>query len=241
MKNRYKKTLIIMVIIALVIPQMTFGAWYNPLSWSVFSWVRERIQMSFHQNPSPSTQEDTSQKIETQTQEVAEPKQESSDPKKQENPLLLSPKPPPPTTTEKPKNFFEDLFSEPPKVTQPETQVQNLPVAPTPPPNSKLCNGIYYSFCPASQDFVCPSNGGAYCQSQYKPVSPQPTPTQPTITPDQISEQPIESSIDGEFNGWEGETIYKLINGQYWQQSAYHYHYHYAYSPKVLIYGSNLN
>jgi hypothetical protein len=45
----------------------------------------------------------------------------------------------------------------------------------------------------------------------------------------------IETTIDGEFNGWEGETIIKLSNGQVWQQTEYHYHYHYAYMPKVLI------
>ncbi len=48
----------------------------------------------------------------------------------------------------------------------------------------------------------------------------------------------IESRIDGDFEGWEGETIYPLTNGQIWQQSTYHYHYHYSYSPKVLIYQS---
>jgi len=36
----------------------------------------------------------------------------------------------------------------------------------------------------------------------------------------------IEAQVDGEFNGWKGETIYKLRNGQIWQQAAYHYHYH---------------
>jgi|SoiMethySBSTD1v2_1073268.scaffolds.fasta_scaffold723574_1 hypothetical protein len=48
----------------------------------------------------------------------------------------------------------------------------------------------------------------------------------------------IESRIDGEFTGWEGETIFKLLNGQIWQQSSYAYKYKYAYSPKVLIYKS---
>jgi hypothetical protein len=48
----------------------------------------------------------------------------------------------------------------------------------------------------------------------------------------------IESQIDGDFNGWEGETIFKLRNGQIWQQSSYAYTYHYAYAPKVLIYKS---
>ena len=49
----------------------------------------------------------------------------------------------------------------------------------------------------------------------------------------------IESSINGTFNGWDGETVVKLMNGQIWKQSAYHYEYHYAYMPKVLIYKSD--
>ena len=45
----------------------------------------------------------------------------------------------------------------------------------------------------------------------------------------------IESQIDGEFEGWQGETVVKLMNGQIWQQVEYWYHYHYAYMPRVLI------
>lgn len=48
----------------------------------------------------------------------------------------------------------------------------------------------------------------------------------------------VESRIDGEFTGWEGETIFKLLNGQIWQQSSYAYKYAYKYSPRVLIYKS---
>jgi len=48
----------------------------------------------------------------------------------------------------------------------------------------------------------------------------------------------IESQIDGDFEGWEGETIVKLMNGEIWQQTEYYYHYHYAFMPKVLIYKS---
>ena len=46
----------------------------------------------------------------------------------------------------------------------------------------------------------------------------------------------IETQIDDDFEGWDGETIFKLSNGQVWQQAAYAYTYHYAYRPKVLIY-----
>jgi len=46
----------------------------------------------------------------------------------------------------------------------------------------------------------------------------------------------IETTISGEFNGWDGETIFKLSNGQIWQQTEYNYMYSYAYMPEVTIY-----
>jgi hypothetical protein len=49
----------------------------------------------------------------------------------------------------------------------------------------------------------------------------------------------IESQVDGNFEGWEGETIFKLLNGQIWQQSSYAYRYHYAFMPKVTIFKSS--
>ena len=49
----------------------------------------------------------------------------------------------------------------------------------------------------------------------------------------------IETQVDGEFEGWEGETVVKLMNGQVWIQTEYHYEYHYAYNPDVLIYQSS--
>ena len=51
----------------------------------------------------------------------------------------------------------------------------------------------------------------------------------------------IQSQIDDTFNGWDGETIFRLSNGQVWQQASYAYHYHYAYRPKVMIYQSGGN
>jgi len=57
----------------------------------------------------------------------------------------------------------------------------------------------------------------------------------PPIT---TTQKVIESRIDGDFEGWEGETVIKLMNGQIWQQTEYYYHYHYAYMPSVLIYRS---
>jgi hypothetical protein len=45
----------------------------------------------------------------------------------------------------------------------------------------------------------------------------------------------LESSIDGEFTGWSGDSVYKRMNGQMWQQSEYKYLYRYAWSPSVII------
>jgi hypothetical protein len=46
----------------------------------------------------------------------------------------------------------------------------------------------------------------------------------------------IESYIEGEFEGRDGETVFKLDNGQIWQQALYAYTYHYSYTgtPGVI-------
>ncbi len=45
-----------------------------------------------------------------------------------------------------------------------------------------------------------------------------------------------ESQIDGDYEGWEGETSYRLTNGQVWKQAHYFYLYFYAYMPHVIVY-----
>ena len=50
----------------------------------------------------------------------------------------------------------------------------------------------------------------------------------------------IESRIDGSFEGWDGDTVFKLTNGQIWQQSKYDYYYTYKYRPEVVIYKSGI-
>jgi hypothetical protein len=46
----------------------------------------------------------------------------------------------------------------------------------------------------------------------------------------------METKIDGEFEGWDGETIFKMMNGTIWQQASYDYTYHYAYMPDVIVF-----
>jgi hypothetical protein len=46
----------------------------------------------------------------------------------------------------------------------------------------------------------------------------------------------IESRIEGEFEGYDYGNLYKLTNGQVWQQTSAKYRYRYKYRPQVLIY-----
>lgn len=43
----------------------------------------------------------------------------------------------------------------------------------------------------------------------------------------------IRGQIDGDFEGWTGDTVVKLVNGQAWQQATYHYNY--AFMPAVEV------
>jgi hypothetical protein len=81
---------------------------------------------------------------------------------------------------------------------------------------------------------ICPSRGKLMIQGKTLNVAQ--VGSRKSTPKSQSPQAAIESQINGTFNGWEGETIVKLMNGQIWQQSEYYYHYHYAFMPKVLIY-----
>jgi len=95
------------------------------------------------------------------------------------------------------------------------------------------------------------ANGTYWIQDQYKywyhyAYNPQATITEESgryilsvagnSIPVRHANNVIESRIDGEFKGWEGESVYKLVNGQEWQQSSYKYQYKYSYMPQVIVY-----
>ena len=46
----------------------------------------------------------------------------------------------------------------------------------------------------------------------------------------------IDSNIVGEFEGWNGDSIYQLDNGTLWKLTVYQYNYAYSYRPKAVIY-----
>ena len=50
----------------------------------------------------------------------------------------------------------------------------------------------------------------------------------------------MKSKIDGEWYGWDGDTIVRLTNGSVWRQMQYYYRYQYKYRPEVIIDGNQM-
>lgn len=46
--------------------------------------------------------------------------------------------------------------------------------------------------------------------------------------------------VDGEWSGWDGDTVVKLTNGTVWRQVEYYYEYRYAYRPEVFMSGGKM-
>jgi len=45
----------------------------------------------------------------------------------------------------------------------------------------------------------------------------------------------VKSRIRGSFQGWKGNGVYELENGQRWQQTRYCYRYRYKYRPRAEV------
>jgi len=82
---------------------------------------------------------------------------------------------------------------------------------------------------------ICPSKNILIIDGKSLNVMPLST------GPSYGSSNYFESQIEGESEGWSGDTIYLLTNGQVWQQTEYYYTYHYAYRPDVIIYKDSMS
>ena len=64
------------------------------------------------------------------------------------------------------------------------------------------------------------------------------TPPEPEIIEVPVNNALV-SQLNDSWDGWDGDTIIELVNGQIWKQSQYHYEYTYSYRPNVVIYIRN--
>lgn len=49
----------------------------------------------------------------------------------------------------------------------------------------------------------------------------------------------VKSNVSSDFNGWEGQTIVELANGQAWQQTDFHIEYAFLFNPYIVIYSES--
>ena len=83
------------------------------------------------------------------------------------------------------------------------------------------------------------SNGEFLPPTDLLPT-PSPTPSMPLVEPSfpSISVGTISSRVDGAFEGWDGDTIVRLMDGSLWQQDEFYYTYTYRYMPEVTVVNS---
>jgi hypothetical protein len=109
------------------------------------------------------------------------------------------------------------------------------------PPTITWSGTIKGNFASGTYKIQVGAQTGSFYLAILRAASNAPPP-QPIYTPPPSSirrgscSPAIETSITGEIQGWDGETIFKLDNGQIWQQAEYDYTYFYEYHPDVTIY-----
>jgi hypothetical protein len=96
------------------------------------------------------------------------------------------------------------------------------------------CAGWTYLYDPWAAVYYWLEDGYLSLSPPVAGPSPSPVPA-PTVTPPGGGSSVIETCINGAFQGWTGDTLFELCNGQVWVQSAPGYLYHYAYRPDVTI------
>ena len=80
---------------------------------------------------------------------------------------------------------------------------------------------------------ICPSLGKMFVDDSELDVTPVAVQsTRPSLSNNDMT---IRSRVDDDWEGWDGDTVIVLANGQIWQQDEYVYEYSYAYRPEVTI------
>lgn len=50
----------------------------------------------------------------------------------------------------------------------------------------------------------------------------------------------MRSHVDGQWTGWDGRTVVRLVNGSVWRQEEYYYRYQYKYRPEAIVEGNRM-
>lgn len=140
MKNS-QKTFVTIAVTLLVVPQLAFASWWNPFSWSIFSFLFDREpKAETVVLPSVATSSWEASLTDTTTTTLTEEKTK----------LDAGP-------TETPTKVLPSVPAKTPPslVVQPPSQMTQS--------TGTLCNGTYWDACPTGQKLTCPTSGDAYC------------------------------------------------------------------------------
>ena len=152
-------------------PSIALAAWWNPLSWNIFSvFFRTESQV---QNESTSTL--VSQ---TQIDEVVVATTTAT------------------TTNDEPVSSSKDSKPQKPTKAVSDQSIQNHVQTPRQVQTTgTLCNGTYWASCPSGQNLICPQSGNAFCQIPQPSVQiPQQATTSPSAEPTTTSN--VSSNLD---------------------------------------------
>ncbi len=150
--RNYQKTFVTIAITLLVVPQLAFASWWNPFSWSIFSFLFDREpKAETVVLPSVATSSWEASLTDTTTTTLTEEKTK----------LDAGP-------TETPTKVLPSVPAKTPPslVVQPPSQMTQ--------PTGTLCNGTYWNACPKGQKLTCPTSGDAYCDVPQVITEPLP-------------------------------------------------------------------
>jgi hypothetical protein len=188
MKNLIRVSVLAMVFV-LLLPQVTFASWWDPLSWSIFHGPVKTIQIQQAQVATTTTKASITPII-TKTNSTSTPTKIVNKKVPQINQgtnTFTEPSQPVSWADLEKKNFAEAIPRTRAGGTsliinnntgerryyryengtwiRKDTLAETLPSYQSP-PNTILCNGTYWSACPAGQEFMCTTDGikKPYCQ-----------------------------------------------------------------------------
>lgn len=150
----YQKTFVTIAITLLIVPQLAFASWWNPFSWSIFSFL-------FDREPKAETVVLPSSNVVATSSWEASLTDTTTTTLTEEKPKLDA------GLTETPTKVLPSVPAKtPPLVVQPPSQIAQ--------PTGTLCNGTYWNACPIGQKLTCPTSGDAYCDVPQVITEPLP-------------------------------------------------------------------
>lgn len=141
-----KKYILIIAIVASS-PSIALAAWWNPMSWGIFSFIfhtQPQVETTIMATSSNETGADISPNTTVSDSSTTISTEESSSP-------VVTPV----------TKIIKKVSPTPPVTVQTQSPQQQI---------GTLCNGTYWKECPVGQNFICPSTGNAYCQPPQQPV-----------------------------------------------------------------------